>query len=240
MKELGKVFEQTHQLGEVVVQFPGAGEVFQRHGLDYCCRGNRSIAVAAQQAGVDAEGVLAELNAAYRIAENGVHTDHDWQKERLQALMDYVVHTHHAYLHKTMAPLGELVTKILRVHGAHHGETLRQVHQLYNQFKMNMEEHLIKEEEVDFPMIARYEIQPDANSLQAVLNLIQGLEAEHQEVGDLLREIRRVTEDFTLPADACATFSYTYDKLQELESDTFRHIHLENNLLFPRLAASVA
>ena len=240
MEGMSKVFEQTDRLGEVVVQFPNAGRVFQRFGLDYCCRGNRNIEEAARQEGVDPMEVVADLNAAYGLTKNEKQQVHNWNMESLQALTDYVVNTHHAYLHQTLTPLGELVTKILQVHGVHHGETLEQVHHLYNLFKMDMEEHLIKEEEVEFPAIVRYEEYPDQGLLARISKGVRELEVEHREVGDLLREIRRVTHDYKLPEDACATFSYTYKKLQELEEDTFRHVHLENNVLFPRLEATVA
>ena len=231
------MFQASDRLGDIVARFPGSGAILKEQHIDYCCNGGRSIEEAAVAQGTDAVALLARVNEGYdrALAEGG--KDHDWEVEPLGALVDHVLQTHHVYLQKTMPVLGELTNKILRVHGKHHGEELGRVHKLFNAFRTDMEAHMIKEEERVFPLIVQYERSGDREELEQVVRNIAELEAEHQVAGDLLHEIAHVTSDYHIPEDACGTYAYTYEKLEQVEEDTFRHVHLENNILFPRLRA---
>lgn len=233
------MFQTTDRLGDIVARFPGAGAVLKGQRIDYCCNGDRSIEEAAIAQDIDPTTLLAQVNRAYdkALAEGG--KDHDWQIESLEALVDHVLNTHHAYLQKTMPVLSELTSKILRVHGQHHGVELGQVHKLFNAFRTDMEAHMIKEEELVFPLIVEYERAGDKEKLAQAVESIAELEAEHQVAGDLLHQIASVTSEYKIPEDACGTYAYTYEKLEQVEEDTFRHVHLENNILFPRLRAIV-
>ena len=231
------MFRESDRLGDIVARFPGAGAILKEEHIDYCCNGGRSIKEAAFAQGTDAVALLARVNQGYDRALEEGGKDHDWEVERLEALVDHVLQTHHAYLQKTMPVLGELTTKILRVHGQRHGEELGRVHKLFNAFRADMEAHMIKEEERVFPLIVQYDRAGDRDHLEQAVRTVVELEAEHQAAGDLLHEIAHVTSDYRIPEDACGTYAYTYEKLEQLEEDTFRHVHLENNILFPRLRA---
>lgn len=134
---------------------------------------------------------------------------------------------------RELPQLSTYVTKVYRVHGAKHPE-LEEVYKLFHELKMELEQHAIKEEEQVFPLIKAYEKEPDSVPLDRINDMIKELEQEHDETGRLLKELRKVTDDYTLPSGACNT--YTLPKLEAVESETFHHVHLENHILFPRLA----
>jgi iron-sulfur cluster repair protein YtfE (RIC family) len=135
---------------------------------------------------------------------------------------------------RILPELSEYVAKILRAHGANHNE-LFNVHKLFHTAKADLEQHLIKEEEILFPLIKDYDKAPTKDRLETIRKTLGETEAEHDAVGKILKEIRRITRDYSIPEDACTTFVKTYQRLQELESDLFQHIHLENNILFRNL-----
>lgn len=228
-------FTEYDKLGDIVVQFPQAGEILKRHRIDFCCGGDQPLSEAVAEHSVDGAALLRELNDSYEEAvRQGVEIV-DWTTVPMQQLIYHVVNTHHAYLQRSFPPLTELTAKILRVHGRHHGEVLSQVHRLFNQLRMDMEEHMIQEEEIAFPQIIDYENHPAPEKLEAVIQTVAELDAEHDHTGDLVKELRRVTEDYKLPEDACATYARTFSELANLEADLFQHIHLENNVLFANL-----
>ncbi len=223
----------TMKLGEMVARYPCTGDVLQQFQIDFCCGGNRPLREAIEERGLSAELVVNKLNeACERIQPD--QTQVDWGQKSCGELADYVVHRHHAYLNVELPQLSELTTKILRVHGANHGE-LQQVHRWFHTLKMDMEQHMIKEETDAFPAIRDYERDPSREKLKRVVEIIETLEAEHNESGDLLKKIREAANHYAIPADACPTFARTYAGLEKLESDMFQHVHLENNVLFPRL-----
>jgi regulator of cell morphogenesis and NO signaling len=228
-------FSTTDKIGEIVAHLPKAGYVFKDYDIDFCCGGNRLVCDVAKEQGVDADKLVKEINELYEKVKAEGDEDEDWTTRSMSDLIDHVINKHHAYLQTTLTPLGELVTKILRVHGPHHGEQLLQVHRLYHNLKMEFEEHLIKEEATVFPLIVEYERTQSKELLDKAVENIHHLEEEHDSCGDLLKEIRKVTAGFEVPADGCATYQYTFQKLNELEQDTFVHVHLENNILFPRI-----
>jgi regulator of cell morphogenesis and NO signaling len=225
-------FTQTDRLGDIVVAFPKSAELFQRYRIDYCCGGDRSLQVALDEQHVPVDAVLNELNALARtIRERG----NDWQNLTSPQLVDHIVMTHHAFLWENLPKLSELTTTLLRVHGVNHPE-LKTLHALVGALKTELEGHLLKEETVQYPAIAAYFNDPSPQTLKPALSVIRELEHEHLAAGNLLKQIREVTQDFTVPEDGCATFRKTYALLEATEKDIFQHIHLENNLLFPQLA----
>src|SRR5699024_7556112 len=135
---------------------------------------------------------------------------------------------------ENLAPISEFVNKIMRVHGMHHPE-LKELHRLFHAFKLEMELHSVKEEQEVFPLIKEYEAAPNAALLEKIRIANGGLEDEHDEAGNILKEIRKVTNDYTPPVDACGSYRITFARLKELEAETFQHVHLENNILFKRL-----
>jgi regulator of cell morphogenesis and NO signaling len=229
------VFTEIDKIGDIVARFPKAGDIFKHYNVDFCCGGNRPLAEAISEQKLNASEVLGQLNAAYaNMQAASEQQDRDWQQAAYGEFIDHVVHTHHGYLHRELPKIRELTTKILRVHGGNHRE-LAKVHKLFHLLKMDLEEHLIKEEEQLFPAIKAYEQQPSSAQLQNAAELIEELESEHTAAGDILKEMRQITDQYRVPDDGCPTYRLTYDKLQELEADLFQHIHLENNIMFPRI-----
>jgi regulator of cell morphogenesis and NO signaling len=227
-------FNISDSIGDIVAKFPKASEVFKKYNIDFCCGGNRPLSEAVRKQGLREEEVLQSLEEAYEetsiLREKGI----DWRTARFSDLIDYIVNTHHAYLNRELPELGLMIGKVLRAHGAVHGEMLSKVHKLFNNLRMELEQHLIKEEEILFPLIKEYEDNPSPELLDKGVKVIGELEGEHEGAGDIIKELRRITGHFKAPEDACMTFILTYHKLEELESDLFQHIHLENNILFPR------
>lgn len=210
-------------LGDLVTLHPGLARELEQLGLDYCCHGNRSLADAASEAGLDAGVVVTQLGAIEAPGEPA-----PWANLSLAELADHVQNTHHKYLWEELPRLSMLVDKIAEVHGSRHPE-LAEVQQLYAKVRVEFEPHLRREELRDFPAIRHLDDRPDPE-LPARL---QALIEEHDEVGELLDRIHEITNGFTVPDDGCNTYRLTYAALAELESDTHLHVHKENNVLFP-------
>ena len=232
---MSTTFQGTDKLGDIVVKFPNAGEIFKLHRIDFCCGGDQLLAEAAIEHSLDVTRVLDEINRSYDEFQQQGGEIVDWTAVPLAQLIDHIVNTHHAYLRQVFGPVTELTTKILRVHGKHHGDVLSKVHRLFSTLRIDMEEHMIKEEETVFPQVIEYEKHPSKDKLDAVICAVEELDREHDSAGDIVKQMRKVTDNYKLPEDACGTFTRTFEQLQEIESDIFRHIHLENNVLFARL-----
>lgn len=227
-------FTATQRIGDTVARFPAAADVFKMYRIDFCCGGDRPLREALQEQQLNEPEVINHLNERFEAFKNQEKVEVDWTKESPSKLIDHVVNTHHAYLQTELPSISELSAKILRVHGAHHPE-LATVHRLFHNLKMELEQHLIKEEEIEFPLIKEWEKNLSEEKLNNILKIVTELEDEHVGAGDILKELRRITQDYTVPEDGCNTFRLTYQKLEALENDTFQHIHLENNILFQTL-----
>ena len=227
-------FKVSDKIGDIVTIFPGASDLFLEYRIDFCCGGNRPLAEAIKEQNLNENKILALLNEKYKEFQEKNEEFTDWAKEKPSKLVDYIVGKHHAYLKEELPKISELVFKILRVHGKSH-EELFKVHKLFNTLRTELEGHLVKEEELVFPIIKEYELEKSNHSKERVINLLNELDKEHTGAGDIIKELREVTEHYTAPKDACRTFELTYRKLRELEEDTFQHIHLENNILFKNL-----
>lgn len=231
-------------IGEIAVALPAAISLFERHGLDYCCGGNRTLAEAAAAAGADAASLLAELARLER------HPDQrDWSEAPLPELIDFLVATHHAYLKEAMPALWQMLAKVVQAHGEHHPELAR-LRQVSGGLFQELDAHLMKEEQILFPMIRTLasasssshasSFAPVGHSCGSPEAPMRVMEMEHDHAGTALREMRALSSGYTVPADACTTFRALYAGLAELEEDLHRHIHLENNVLHPRTRALLA
>lgn len=229
-------FTGIQAVGQIVVEFPQAAEIFKKYRIDFCCGGDKLLSVAATKLNLNEDVVLKQLNQAYSIMEKQKKQGEevDWRQQSLTQLIDHIVNTHHLYLQKEMTQISELVTKILRVHGENHSE-LAKVHKLFHTLKMELEQHLITEEEILFPLIKEYEQSPSRQLLDKIKKVTHDIENEHEGAGDIIKELRKITNQYALSSDACTSFRIAYQKLEEMESDIFQHIHLENNILHPRL-----
>jgi regulator of cell morphogenesis and NO signaling len=175
-------------------------------------------------------------------------SDHDWQHESLAELARYIVVKHHAYVRQEIQRLGPLFTKVIGVHGKNHAE-LAQIEQSFHALSQELTMHLMKEEHMLFPYIEQLEMAANRGARPAppmfgtVQNPVRMMMLEHDSAGELLHQMRQVTNDYGVPSDACVSFKALYQALQEFEADLHQHIHLENNILFPRavkLEAQVA
>ena len=229
------IFNNKQRLGDIVATFPKAAEIFMEYEIDFCCGGNRLIEEAIKEKSLNEVEVISKLNIEYEKFDSKVREDIDWREESMSDLIDYVVQKHHTYMKEEMPVTGELLNKILKVHFRTDGVVLSELHKLYNTFKSEIEEHLIKEEELLFPLIKEYELNPCEENKEKVIKVINEIESEHDAAGDLLRAMRKVTKGYELPSTACTTFAITYEKIKSIEADLFRHVHLENNILFDRL-----
>ncbi len=227
----------TTNIGEIVSLLPKASEIFKQYGIDFCCGGNRPLAEAIKEQKLNETEIMEKLNRNYEESKTKAEENKDFRNMFYDSLIDHIVDTHHTYMKKELPQISELVTKILRVHGLHHGDVLMRVHKLFHSLKTELEQHLFKEEEILFPLIKEYRKNPSGELLNRVMQVMQETEDEHEGAGDILKELRKITGDYTVPADGCTTYRLTFRKLEEMESDLFQHIHLENNILFVRLEA---
>ncbi len=228
------IFTAEHTPAEVIKVFPKASDLFKKHRIDFCCGGDKQLSETFSEGKIDETIVLTELNTAYDNWQQEDHHVTNWDAYSPSELIDHIIHTHHAYLNEELPALGQFVTKIFRVHGTNHPH-LKELHKLYNDFKVEMEEHMINEEGQVFPLIKEYEKNPNKDLLQHIHVANGGLEDEHETAGNVLKRMREITNDFEPPLDACNSYRITYARLSEMESDTFQHVHLENNVLFKNL-----
>ncbi|WP_252244410.1 MULTISPECIES: iron-sulfur cluster repair di-iron protein [unclassified Clostridium] len=228
-------FNSNQKIGDIVTKFPKVADIFKEYKIDFCCGGDRTLITAIKEQGVNETELLERINDSYEKLKNNIYSkDRNWVEAPLDELVDQIVNVHHAYLYENLPKISELTTKILRVHGEKHPE-LSRVHKLFHTIKMELEAHLIEEETIQYPAINAYLRSNSEADLDKAINIINQLQDEHMGAGNILKELREITNDYDLPSNACTTYRLTYFKLQELESDIFQHIHLESNILFPRL-----
>jgi regulator of cell morphogenesis and NO signaling len=220
-------------LGDIVATNPGAARVLDRLGLDYCCHGERTLADACAAAGLDAAAVVEELAAA------PAGEDTTWTTLGPAELADHVVATHHRYLWSELPALEALADKVATVHGGRHAE-LADVASLVHAVRAELEAHLRTEEEELFPAIRALAADGEEAAAAKVEDQVEELAAEHDTAGERLAELRAVTANYEVPADGCASYRSLYERLEELEHDTHRHVHKENHTLFPAAAALAA
>lgn len=228
------IFTAKETPASVVKVFPKASDLFKERRIDFCCGGDRPLEEVFSEDHHDSEEVMSELNEAFQEWKKKGQNVVDWDAVAPSTLIDHIVGEHHGYLKEELNPLGELVTRIYSVHGGR-DEHLKELYRLYHQFKMEMEEHMITEENEVFPLIKVYEKEPSEELKQQISDANGGLEDEHEVCGDLLKRMRIITNDFEPPEDACGSYRITYARLADLETDTFQHVHLENNVLFKQI-----
>lgn len=226
----------TETLGQIAAKDLRKAEVFKKYGLDFCCGGKKTVKQACEEKGLDVTKVEQELQQADKNSVS--HRPLPYTEWGSGFLADYIVNTHHAYIRKVLPELGGYAAKVARVHGNQHSELLL-IKQLVENIAAELSAHIIKEEEVLFPYIKQLVISTGQSMplqtvhFETVQHPINLMEMEHETVGKAVENIRMLSKDFTLPEDACASYSLFYRLLEEFESDLHTHIHLENNILFP-------
>ena len=228
--------EKEETLGQIAAKDLRKVEIFKKYGLDFCCGGKQTVKEACAKKGLDLARIESEL---FMVDENPVTRPlpyNDWTPD---FLCDFIVNTHHRYVSKTLPDLLGYANKVSNAHGDRHPELLR-INQLVQEINAEMTAHMMKEEKILFPFIKQlYLATENHQPLQAahfgtVQNPVAMMESEHEEVGEKLTEIRVLTNQFLLPEGACGSYSVLYRLLEEFEEDLHIHVHLENNILFPK------
>jgi len=226
---------------ELAVENPASTRVFEKLGIDYCCGGNRSLREACESANLQLDEVLDSLekaDQATRVTAN----DRRWQAEPVTSLIQHIQNTHHKYAREEIARLGPLFQKVCSVHGSNHPE-LFEVREIFHSLAEELTSHMMKEEMILFPYMVGMEaaaarngpiVRPPFGSVQ---NPISMMEHEHDSAGNALRAMNEATGGYSAPADACVSYRTLYNALAAFEADLHQHIHLENNILFPRAVA---
>ncbi len=222
---------------EIAMENPSSVRVFESLGIDYCCGGKRPLSDACSHANVDIDRVLELLATASRDSQ--VPEVGEWRDKPLGDLIAHIVETHHAFVRRETPRIASLLTKVAAKHGPLHPE-INQIEPLFTAIGQELSTHMLKEEQVLFPYVARMEQAtlggnpiPEA-FFGSVKRPIANMVAEHDDAGALLSQIRALSLGYTAPSGACPTFLALYRGLEEFERDLHQHIHLENNIQFPR------
>ena len=225
-------------IGELVAADYRAARVFEKYGIDFCCGGKIPLATACREKDIDPAVVIREIEAAGR---EPLERSRNYAAWGLPFLADYIINTHHAYLNENLNQISAYADKIAQVHGARHPEVIK-IAGIFARIATDMVAHLREEEDVFFPAIKRIDAaakagaEPDAGDRETIKTCLAKLDHEHEEIGDAVHTIRDLSNNYAIPDDACNTFILTYRMLKEFEDDLHKHVHLENNILFPKAA----
>jgi regulator of cell morphogenesis and NO signaling len=209
--------------------------VFKKYGIDFCCGGKKSLKQACEEKGLDVEIVEAELENPVQATSSA----NDYNRWEPDFLADYVYNQHHLYYYNELPVLKGLITKVTQHHGGNHPE-LKYLYSLFAQLVQELDTHFMKEEKVVFPFIKALVAAKRTGDFEALNNQpsitdpIRIMEVDHDAAGEILTEMNKLSNDYTPPVDACNSYQFLYKKLKDLEEDLHQHIHLENNILFPK------
>jgi regulator of cell morphogenesis and NO signaling len=223
---------------EVALHVPESTRLFEQLKIDYCCGGNQPLSEACASAGLDVGTVMEMLD---EVAQSGSQDTNVWdgQNASLPELIEHILNTHHVFTKSEMARLEALTGKVIEAHGQNHPELVH-LGELFEQLCSELTPHMFKEEQVLFPYILAMSRASDKNQpgpfapFGTVNNPVRMMMKEHDTAGEILRELRAVTADYKVPPDACVSYQTLYQALENFERDLHQHIHLENNLLFPK------
>ena len=222
-------------VGQWVTERPSRSRVFEQFGIDYCCGGKQPLDAACSKAGHDLTSVLAALGES--DASSDQEQDIDWSKAKMADLVDHIISTHHAYLRRELPRLVQMGARVVAVHGQQHPEVIT-CQDVFTALRTELSLHMDKEEQILFPMIKTLESAESAPQFHcgSVENPIAAMEDEHDSAAQALSTLRSLTKEYQPPEGACNTYRAWLDCLRELEDDMHRHVHKENNILFPRAA----
>ena len=222
-------------IGEYVAKDFRTAAIFSKYGIDFCCKGNRTIEEACEKKGVDTDQLMNQINTVLATKNDSAIDFKTWP---LDLLADYIEKTHHRYVEEKTQILLPFLDKLCKVHGANHPE-LFEINELFIGCAGELAQHMKKEELMLFPFIKKMakaalaEEQIAKPQFGTVKNPIAMMMEEHETEGDRFVKIAALTSNYTPPADGCSTFRVTYAMLADFEQDLHKHIHLENNILFP-------
>lgn len=234
--EIQEINRNAKTIGEMVAQDYRKASIFKKYGLDFCCGGNKTLDKVCAEKGID----LIEITEALNTVDHSTLTSTtDFNTLELDALIDHIISTHHKYVAETIPLLTEFSQKVAKVHGAANPEVV-EIYQYYQTVAAELALHMQKEELMLFPNIRRMVLANRSGEQFApqpfgtIANPIHSMEAEHESAGEAMQSIRDLSNNYTPPAHACNTYRVLYSKLEEFENDLHQHVHLENNILFPK------
>ena len=220
-------------LSEIVTGNYQTAQVFEKYGLDFCCKGKRQLVSACEEKQIGMENIMEDLNQILETEDKFS----EFNKMSLTELAEYIVRVHHSYVRLNMPRISDYIMRIVSKHGDHF-LYLKEVYTLFTELIEDMEQHMLKEEMILFPNIKFLQLSPVGNT--GILNIkapIDILELEHEHAGTIMQKIRSLTNNYSAPEEACTTFRLTLDYLKAFEEDLHHHVHLENNILFPKAIA---
>jgi regulator of cell morphogenesis and NO signaling len=225
---------QSKTLAQIVNENHHAATLFEKYGLDFCCQGKRSLQVACEEKKLSVAEISSELKS---IAQKQARPLVDLDKITLKELVNYIISVHHSYVKQEGPQVVAYLQKIVSKHGDRHNE-LRKILEIFVNLKHEMDSHMQKEELILFPRIVGLETFRKNYNNTTPLSYLEApvllMEHEHDDAGKLLGELRNLTNNYLPPADACTTYRLTFAALRSFETDLHKHIHLENNILFPK------
>ncbi|WP_286969442.1 iron-sulfur cluster repair di-iron protein [Flavobacterium sp. UBA4854] len=223
-------------IGSFVAEDFRTAAVFSKYRIDFCCKGNRTVSEVCEKQNIDADALLENVLQVVQSENSGSIDFNAWP---LDLLADYIEKTHHRYVEEKTNVLLPFLDKLCKVHGANHPELFK-INELFIGCAGELSQHMKKEELILFPFVKRMVKTKDSDgilsqpSFGTVSNPIAMMMHEHDNEGERFREIAALTDNYTPPADACTTYRVTFAMLKEFEADLHKHIHLENNILFPK------
>jgi regulator of cell morphogenesis and NO signaling len=221
-------------LSQIVTEHHQAARVFEKYGLDFCCKGKRPLKDACEENQIGEQTILNDLESAFGLNENIP----DYNSMSLTELSEYIVRVYHSTVKVNNPQIFNYVLRLASKHGDRF-PYMKEVYEIFAEVKEEMEQHMMQEELVLFPRIKLLEM-PDRSKLtdiDALLAPIDLMEAEHEVAGTMMMQIRKLTYNYEPPRDACTTHRLTLASLKAYEEDLHRHVHLENNILFPKAIA---
>ena len=223
-------------LGDIVTKNFKAAGIFEKYNLDYCCGGGKTIEQACLENGTDPKVIYSEIEKIDSVKVEIPERIDDWE---LDLIVDYIINHHHKFV-RYMIPLISMHTeKVASAHGQNHPET-KEVAKIFNAVYKELKQHMMKEEEILFPYIKyitkvnKGEAKFEKPYFGRIGNPINMMELEHQSAGESMYKIRKLTNNYNPPSDACDAFKICLKELKEFEEDHHKHVHLENNVLFPK------
>jgi regulator of cell morphogenesis and NO signaling len=226
---------QSKTVAEMVTENIKTAQIFKKHGIDFCCGGGISLDKACEKYNVDYNLLTQELLNVDQTNSRATN----YNRWELDFLTDHIINVHHAYVEENIPLLLQYSARVAQVHGSHYTELL-EIKELVKEVAGELSAHLKKEELILFPFIKQMVRAKKENTqlpvahFGSVDNPIKMMETEHEDAGELLRRIAKLSNNYTPPQGACNTYKAYYAKLEEFEQDLHQHVHLENNILFPK------
>lgn len=225
------MLNRNDALNKFVNELPGAAALFEKLDLDFCCGGKRALSEVCEEKGLNADDILQRLYVTATVKPSNVQTD--WSNASLEELLDHLESTHHVYVKETLPRLAQWLDKVIQAHAANHPELL-ELKKAFQEVRFDMEPHLMKEENILFPAMRNMAAGKAASGcFGSVRTPIRVMERDHDNIGALLAKIKKTTNNYAPPQDACNTYRALLEGLKQFEEDTHLHVHKENNILFP-------